>query len=426
VGGFGAGQLPGAAQASQANAGGPQQDLFGGRGQAPQRGNAGAPDQGRQAQLPRGPRAELPGGPQGRTADWSDNGQAPQSRASLDAPRGHDEQAPAHTARMPRVDDRQGPGSTAEIPRIDAQDPTSTGEFPRPDVNGLGGSQNTGQFPRPNTQQGYGQQDFGRQNHGQQDYGQQDYGQQGYGQQDTSGGFVRSDVFGTPAPGRQEPHHTGQFAAPQAYDGGYDGGSTGQHALPGRPAQGPAHSQTGQYERPQPGGPADFNAPRPGAPQRPVRREPEALPPASGPGDGRTPLYDTLETNWFHGSQQGGQPDAAPAPQQAPAPAPQRAASATSSWRTSPNDDIVRQAERVRQPAAGGITTSGLPRRVPRANLVPGTAQQQQHQAGPQVSRAPDDVRGRLTNLRRGIAQGRQVGNGQTGSFPNPTHQQER
>ncbi|MER6919570.1 hypothetical protein ABT314_11170, partial [Streptomyces spiralis] len=66
------------------------------------------------------------------------------------------------------------------------------------------------------------------------------------------------------------------------------------------------------------------------------------------------------------------------------------------------------------------------PRRVPRANLVPGTAQQQQHQSGPQVSRAPDEVRGRLTNLRRGIAQGRQAGTGQTGSFPSPTHQQER
>ncbi|GAT85301.1 hypothetical protein STXM2123_6002 [Streptomyces sp. F-3] len=84
----------------------------------------------------------------------------------------------------------------------------------------------------------------------------------------------------------------------------------------------------------------------------------------------------------------------------------------------------MRQAERVRKPTSGGVTTSGLPRRVPRANLVPGTAQQQPHQSGPQVSRAPDDVRGRLTNLRRGIAQGRQAGHGRTGSFP--THQQER
>lgn len=191
----------------------------------------------------------------------------------------------------------------------------------------------------------------------------------------------------------------------------------------------------------------DFGAPRPPAPQRPAQPEPTsqngngtppqrpgdgwALPPASGPGDGRTPLYDTLETNWFHGDREARAPQAAPAaspePQaaqpQTPA-APQRPA--TSAWRSSPNDDLVRQAERVRQPAAGGVTTSGLPRRVPRANLVPGTAQQQSHQSGPAVSRAPDDVRGRLTNLRRGIAQGRQAGTNQTGSYPRPTHQQER
>ncbi|MCI3933295.1 sensor histidine kinase [Streptomyces sp. AN091965] len=95
-------------------------------------------------------------------------------------------------------------------------------------------------------------------------------------------------------------------------------------------------------------------------------------------------------------------------------------------WRATPNDELGRQAERVRQPSAGGVTTSGLPRRVPRANLVAGTAQQAQDSSGPQVSRAPDDVRGRLTNLRRGIQQGRQAGTGQTGSFPRPTHQQER
>lgn len=156
------------------------------------------------------------------------------------------------------------------------------------------------------------------------------------------------------------------------------------------------------------------------------------LPPATSPGDGRTPLYDTLETNWFNQAQGGDgaqneqtpqQPAQAPAAPQRPAPA----GASASSWRTTPNDELGRQAERVRQPSAGGVTVSGLPRRVPRANLVAGTAQQQQqHQSGPQVSRAPDDVRGRLTNLRRGIQQGRQAGTGQTGSFPSPTHQQER
>ncbi|BCM69705.1 nitrate- and nitrite sensing domain-containing protein [Streptomyces tricolor] len=426
--GFG-GQTPGAPQGLQAAApGGPQQDAFGGR--APKR--SGAPsDQGRQPQLPPrgGPRAELPGGdPQSRTPDWND-GRPPLSRASLDTPRGHDEQDPAQTAHMPRVDDRQGPGSTAEIPRIDAQGPAATGEFPRAELNG---ASHTGQFARPDDSRQTGQ------------FAQPDQAQQ------DSGSFVRPDVFGTPAPGLTDNggRHTGQFPAqqtpqsPQAYDGVYDGGSTGQHALPGR--QDPGH--TGQFERSQPAGRADFGTPRPPAPQqRPARQEPGsrgaaqrpdagrgpgdnwALPPASGPGDGRTPLYDTLETNWFHGGQQQDNAPAQQQQQQQPqAPAPQRSASDTGSWRTSPNDELVRQAERVRQPAAGGVTTSGLPRRVPRANLVPGTAQQQQHQSGPQVSRAPDDVRGRLTNLRRGIAQGRQAGSGQTGSFPSPTHQQER
>ena len=48
----------------------------------------------------------------------------------------------------------------------------------------------------------------------------------------------------------------------------------------------------------------DFGAPRPPAPRSlPDQPQYEALPPASDPGDGRTPLYDRLETNWFHGAQ---------------------------------------------------------------------------------------------------------------------------
>ncbi|CAL9294195.1 nitrate- and nitrite sensing domain-containing protein [Streptomyces sp. SudanB182_2057] len=493
AGGRGA-QAPGAPQGLQtAHPNGPQQDLFGGnggngggsRGGRGRKRSDGPADQGRRPQLPPrgGPRAELPGGePQSRTPGWADQG--PLSRASLDTPRGHDEQDPARTAHMPRVDDRQGPGSTAEMPRVDDRDPAATGGFQRPELPGAGDSaQHTGQFARPDDLQQAGRfarPDDGRQTGGfpQPDNAQQtgqfpqlDHTQQtgqfpqldnaqqtggfpqlddpqqtgGFPQLDNarqagpfdapgarqdSGSFARSDVFGAPGSGRpdNDGRHPGQFPAPQApqaYDGGYDAGSTGQHALPGRPDSG----HTGQFERPRPAGHDDFGAPRPDAPRqrRPARTEPEALPPASGPGDGRTPLFDTLETNWFQQQQEN-----EPAPQQSqaqpqsPASAPQRSGSNTGSWRTSPNDELVRQAERVRQPAAGGVTTSGLPRRVPRANLVPGTAQQQQHQSGPQVSRAPDDVRGRLTNLRRGIAQGRQAGSGQTGSFPSPTHQQER
>lgn len=419
--------------------------MFGGGRPPQQRGSkAEQGGRGRQPQLPPrgGPRAELPGGnPQPRVPSWGDeNAQPPVPRTPLDAPRGHEEPDVAQTSRMPRIDDRQGPGATTEIPAIprldERQGPAGPADFGRPVANGL---QSTGQFPAVgNGQTGFdGRQDTGQFQRpgtsGRQDTGQFERpGTDGQGQQDNNG-YTRSDVFGTRS-GQNAPAGPNQFA-PQAYDNGstgqfpapgYDGSSTGQHSLPGR--QDP--SSTGQFPTTQPGGYG--TPPQPTVPQRPAGRpEPEALPPA-GPGDGRTPLYDTLETNWFHGQQAGGGP--APAPDrasqqhqqpQAPA-APQRPAAASASWRTSPNDELVRQAERVRQPAAGGVTTSGLPRRVPRANLVPGTAQQQQHQTGPQVSRAPDDVRGRLTNLRRGIAQGRQVGNGQTGSFPNPTHQQER
>src|SRR5690606_20749716 len=377
--GFGGGRpAPGAPQGLQAAgpAGTQGQNASGGRGQAPQRGGNG-PERGRRPQLPPrgGARPELPGGDQQqpRTPSWSDERAEPAvPRASLDAPRGHEEPDVSRTAAMPRVDDRQGPGSTAEIPRYDERQAAGA------QAPGAGDPQNTGQF-------------------------------------------VRGDVYGAPAgrQGAQNPADTGQFATQN-----YSAGATGQYQ-----AQAQDGSTTGQYQRPQVNG-------APQAPQqRPAPREPEALPPASGPGDGRTPLYDTLETNWFRGrrerlaqSQNGSAPAAAPQQSQQPpqgASGPQRSAS-TTAWRSSPNDELVRQAERVRKPAAGGVTTSGLPRRVPRANLVPGTAQQQTHTSGPQVSRAPDDVRGRLTNLRRGIAQGRQAGASQTGSFPRPTHQQER
>ncbi|MFF4315941.1 nitrate- and nitrite sensing domain-containing protein [Streptomyces sp. 900105755] len=433
------------------------QDAFGNRPPVPPQRSANSSDQGRQPQLPPrgGPRAELPGAnPSAGRPSWSDdNAQPPLSRASLDTPRGHDEQDPAHTAPMPRVDDRHDLGATSQMPAVPQAPPT--GEFPRPDFNAPNGSQNTGSFPRPGTTGPQDTGSFPRPNvNGQHDTGS--FPRPNVNGQQDSGQFVRSDVFGTPAAPQNGSRNTGQFAAPQAYDNGstgqfatpsYDGSSTGQHSLPGRQNGYPGNGQngngqygTGQFERPGSDGRGlDYGAPqRPPVP--PARQEPEALPPATGPGDGRTPLYDTLETNWFHGGQQEQHPQSngngsaasvppvPPVPAQPPAPAaaaPQRPAQAA--WRTSPNDDLVRQAERVRQPAAGGVTTSGLPRRVPRANLVPGTAQQQQHQAGPQVSRSPDDVRGRLTNLRRGIAQGRQAGTGpQTGTFPSPTHQQER
>ncbi|MFI9719499.1 nitrate- and nitrite sensing domain-containing protein [Streptomyces sp. NPDC052396] len=89
----------------------------------------------------------------------------------------------------------------------------------------------------------------------------------------------------------------------------------------------------------------------------------------------------------------------------------------------SANDERWQRAERLKVPKADGVTSSGLPRRVPKANLVEGKAVETA-QDGPQISRAPEDVRGRLANLRRGVQQGRSAGS-DTSEFPvNPGHQQ--
>ncbi|MFF5974642.1 nitrate- and nitrite sensing domain-containing protein [Streptomyces sp. NPDC012769] len=406
-------------------------DVWGGQNNASDNGrnssqNAGQnPGQHPQAQAPQEPRpgqngfprAELPGGtPQPQhpqrpqAASWGSNDQGQpvrrpqQDMSPLDAPRGHEE--PESTGRYGQPD---GPGSTGQFARPDFGAPQQAPRHSAPQGY-QGGAQDpasTAQFPQP---------DFGAPQQAQPQAPQQAYGHQPF------------------VPQAQNPQAQNPQQAQQA------------------PQQGPRRHAAGDPQQPQ----------QPRQPQLQQPRQPEALPPAPGSGDGRTPLYDTLETNWFR-QEQGGQGQGqapAPAAPQAPAPrqtpargvpeaertmqnpvVPQRPGTSApqapdagrqnqnggAAWRTSPNDELVRQAERVRKPAAGGVTTSGLPRRVPRANLVPGTAQEQAHTAGPQVSRAPDDVRGRLTNLRRGIQQGRQAGNSTTGSFNlGPTQQQER
>ncbi|MGK5500957.1 nitrate- and nitrite sensing domain-containing protein [Streptomyces sp. URMC 125] len=106
-----------------------------------------------------------------------------------------------------------------------------------------------------------------------------------------------------------------------------------------------------------------------------------------------------------------------------------------SAWGGTANDERWQRAERIRDPKAGGVTPSGLPRRVPRANLVPGTAEVETEgtaQGGPQVSRSPEDVRGRLSNLHRGVRRGRTAGgsdatqNDRPGFGPGSTYDQER
>ncbi|WP_219471740.1 hypothetical protein, partial [Nonomuraea rhizosphaerae] len=65
-------------------------------------------------------------------------------------------------------------------------------------------------------------------------------------------------------------------------------------------------------------------------------------------------------------------------------------------------------AQAAAAPAQGGTTASGLPRRVPKANLVPGTASLAEPaptSPAPQIS--PERLRSRLSSFQQGVRQGR-------------------
>jgi hypothetical protein len=84
------------------------------------------------------------------------------------------------------------------------------------------------------------------------------------------------------------------------------------------------------------------------------------------------------------------------------------ASGAGATW-SSPADSGFQAAQAAAQPAQGGTTSSGLPRRVPKANLVPGTASLAEPQAlsspAPQIS--PERLRSRLSSFQQGVRQGR-------------------
>ncbi|MFD0822382.1 hypothetical protein ACFQ0D_29600, partial [Micromonospora zhanjiangensis] len=67
---------------------------------------------------------------------------------------------------------------------------------------------------------------------------------------------------------------------------------------------------------------------------------------------------------------------------------------------------------RAAESAIAGTTRSGLPKRVPQAQLVPGGVEAK----GPErVKRTPDEVRGLLSAYHRGVQRGRTAGTDQNG-----------
>ncbi|MDJ1132501.1 nitrate- and nitrite sensing domain-containing protein [Streptomyces iconiensis] len=411
-----------------------------------------------------------PGGPDGP----GNTGQFPQARP----------EGPGHTGQFPQVRP-DGPGHSGQYPQPRSGGPGDTGEYAQPGA-GPEGHGNTGQFPHPGGPSDtgeYAQPDGREAPAGPADTGQYGRPQAGGGPDDTTE-FARQTYSDLGVPGSAAGRPQGGTPAGGTPAGQAGAPSDGEQGRPSwaRPEPGPGaedaprgHDEpeaTGEYARPGYTGAGSGQSEGQDAARTPAAApngSAEGIPSGPpAPADARTPIFESMESNWFRGSGQApaqappqspqpaqAQEAAADMPPQPPqaqsAPRPGQPASAVppmpqrqparnaaengtggstdtdtgANWGASPNDERWRRAEQVRQPAAGGVTTSGLPRRVPRANLVAGTAQQQSSaQSGPQVSRAPDDVRGRLTNLRRGIQQGRQAGT--DGRGIGPTYQQER
>ncbi|MGW1074643.1 nitrate- and nitrite sensing domain-containing protein [Streptomyces sp. NPDC002537] len=207
------------------------------------------------------------------------------------------------------------------------------------------------------------------------------YTEQGYPEQQQS-----FDGFGTPGrrAGWQEsgPY---QDATQQGYGAASDSLPSADTAQPERV----------EFDRPGPASSGSHSLTGAGLPRRAKQwQQSDSVEDAAGAGEPEQPQQDVRQQ-----PQQGDEPD----------------------WR-SRNDERWHRAEQLREPKAGGITSSGLPRRVPKANLIEGKAEQTP-QSGPQISRAPEDVRGRLSNLRRGVQQGRSAG-GDTAGTAQEQHQQ--
>jgi hypothetical protein len=82
-------------------------------------------------------------------------------------------------------------------------------------------------------------------------------------------------------------------------------------------------------------------------------------------------------------------------------------------WAASAADEGWHAAAAASSPATGGTTTAGLPKRVPQANLVPGTASPEPAASVPVRSAAA--TRDRFASFQRGIREGRAVASGDDG-----------
>jgi hypothetical protein len=127
------------------------------------------------------------------------------------------------------------------------------------------------------------------------------------------------------------------------------------------------------------------------------------VPPAQQTQEYRLPIFEAVESDWFRRGR-----SSVGWSQDSEAEAPARTASGSGggsgSW-SSPADSGWQAAAAAAAPSSAGTTTAGLPKRVPKANLVPGTASSEP--AAPSPARSASATRDRFASFQRGVREGR-------------------
>jgi signal transduction histidine kinase len=169
-------------------------------------------------------------------------------------------------------------------------------------------------------------------------------------------------------------------------------------------------------------GPQAFSEPFQAAPAAPAPAPPTA--PEAGPGAPTPPAAPTPPTA---DTAVGGAARPAAPHEEPKEPMNDDQSSAGQTWQ-SPGDDGWKAAEVVKKPVAAGLTPKGLPKRVPRSNLVPGSADGSgaaKTAPSPIPARSAEAVRSRLASFHNGLRQGRDAagtpGESQPSDPANPT-----
>ena len=209
------------------------------------------------------------------------------------------------------------------------------------------------------------------------------------------------DVPGGPLPVRQPGNHPLGPSAPAnggPANGGpasggslFDGGSFGESdfaATTRMPALGGDGGSTVAVPLPANGSPGNGASGSDGSQVQ--------IPPTVGTGtDHRLPIFDSLESDWFRRSGKS-MPSAAPP--------------AGQTW-NSPADEGWKAARSAASPEAGETTTAGLPKRVPRANLVPGSVGSATEDTDDETpARSAEAIRNRMSSFQRGVREARSSG----------------